>query len=199
MEEMPQHWNKPSCVLFIKKGDSLDCSNYRGISLIPNVYKVLSNILFSCLLLYSEREIGKCQSGFRKVRSTIDQIFILRTILEKGFEYKLPTHHLFVNFKAAHDSLYQAMKQLNIPVKLIHQVKMTMCDALSVSKETSQEFPTTKGARQGEALTCLLFYMALEKMVHDSGISAAGAVGICQRHRHCSQVCHSYETGLYGS
>lgn len=85
-EEMLQHWNKTIICLLHKNGDCLGCSNYRDISLITSAYKVLSNILLSSLLPYSEKEIGKYECGFRKGRSTVDQIFTLRMILEKGLE-----------------------------------------------------------------------------------------------------------------
>jgi len=48
-----------------KKGDKTDCSNYRGISLLPAMYKVLSNILLSRLTPYAEEIIGDHQCGFR--------------------------------------------------------------------------------------------------------------------------------------
>jgi hypothetical protein len=41
-----------------KKGDKTDCDNYRGISLLPTTYKVLSNILLSRLAPYAEEVIG---------------------------------------------------------------------------------------------------------------------------------------------
>ena len=31
----------------IKKGDKTDCSNYRGISLLPTMYRIISNVLLS--------------------------------------------------------------------------------------------------------------------------------------------------------
>ena len=56
----------------------------------------------------------------RQERSTVDQIFTLRQILEKCSEHGKDTHHLFIDFKAAYDNidrrrLYPAMEELNIP------------------------------------------------------------------------------------
>jgi hypothetical protein len=44
-----------------KKGDKTDCSNYRGISVLPTMYKILSNILLSKLTPYAEETIGDHQ------------------------------------------------------------------------------------------------------------------------------------------
>ena len=46
---MPQEWKKSIIVLIHKKGDRMDCNNYRGISLFSTSHKILSNIiLFAC-------------------------------------------------------------------------------------------------------------------------------------------------------
>jgi len=45
-------------VFILKKGDKTDCNNYRGISLLPTMYKVLSNILLSRLIPYAEEVTG---------------------------------------------------------------------------------------------------------------------------------------------
>jgi len=41
-----------------KTGHKSVCSNYRGISLLPTTYKILSNILLSSLTPYAEEIIG---------------------------------------------------------------------------------------------------------------------------------------------
>jgi hypothetical protein len=69
-----------------KKGDKTDCSNYRGISLLPTTYKILSNILLLRLIPYAEEIIGDHQCGFRRNRSTTDHIFSIRQILQKKWE-----------------------------------------------------------------------------------------------------------------
>jgi len=46
-EELPEEWKDSIIVSIYKKGDITDCSNYRGISLLLTMYKILSNILLS--------------------------------------------------------------------------------------------------------------------------------------------------------
>ena len=65
-----------------KKGNKTVCINYRGISLLPTMYKILSNILLSRLTLYAEEIIEDHQCGFRRNRSTTDHIFCIHHILE---------------------------------------------------------------------------------------------------------------------
>jgi hypothetical protein len=62
-----------------KKGDKTDCNNYRGISLLSTSFKMLSNVL-SRLVPYIDEIIGDHQCGFRRNRSTTDQIFCIRHI-----------------------------------------------------------------------------------------------------------------------
>ena len=46
-EELPEEWKESIIVPIYKKSDKTDCSNYRGISFVPTMYKILSNILLS--------------------------------------------------------------------------------------------------------------------------------------------------------
>jgi len=63
-EELPKEWKESIMVSVYKKGNKTDCSNYRGISLLPSTYKILSNILPSRLTPYAEEIIGDHQCGF---------------------------------------------------------------------------------------------------------------------------------------
>ena len=55
-----------------KKGNKTDCSKYRGISLLPTMYKIVSNILLSRLTPHAEEITWDHQCGFRHNRSTTD-------------------------------------------------------------------------------------------------------------------------------
>ena len=84
-EKLPEEWKESIIVPIHKKRDKTDCNNYRGISLLSTIYKILSNILVSRLNPYAKEIIGDQQCGFRRNRSTIDHIFCIRQILEKNW------------------------------------------------------------------------------------------------------------------
>jgi len=42
---LPEEWKESITVPICKKDGKTDCSNYRGLSLVSSMYKILSNIL----------------------------------------------------------------------------------------------------------------------------------------------------------
>jgi hypothetical protein len=91
-EELPEQWKASIIAPIYKKGDKTDCNNYRGISLLSTIYKILSNVLLSRSTPYAEKITGEHQCGFRRNRSTTDHIFCIRQILEKKWEYNEAVH-----------------------------------------------------------------------------------------------------------
>jgi hypothetical protein len=183
-ESMPEDWSAGLICPIHKKGDPMECKNYRGITLLNIGYKVFSKILFERLKPFVEDTVGQYQAGFRTGRSTVDQVFVLRQILEKTWEYNIDTYHLFVDFKAAYDSvsrtkLYKAMQEFGIPEKLINLTKMTMSAVVCrvrIQDSTSEPFETKCGLRQGDALSCLLFNVALERIVREANVVTTGNI-----------------------
>ena len=82
-EKLPEEWKESIIVPNHKKGDKTDCNNYRGTSLLPTTYKILSKMLLSTLIPFAKEIIGEHQCGFRRNSSTIDHILCIRQILEK--------------------------------------------------------------------------------------------------------------------
>jgi hypothetical protein len=105
MEELPQQWKESIIVPIYKRVDKTDSKNYRGISLLSTAYKILSNILLARLTSYVNEIIGDHQCGFRRNRFTMDQIFYIRQILEKKWDFNGTVHQLFIDFKKAYDSV----------------------------------------------------------------------------------------------
>ena len=145
---MPEEWKESIIVPIHKKGDKTKCNNYRGTSLLPITYKILSNILLSRLIPYAKEIIGAHQCGFRHNRSSIDHIFCIRQMLQKKWEYNEAVCQLFTDFKKAYDSvgrevLYKILIEFGIPRKLI-RLKMSLTETYSrvqVGKNVSDRFP----------------------------------------------------------
>jgi hypothetical protein len=130
-EELPHQWKESTVVPIHKNGDKTDCSNYRGISLLSTSYKIFLNILLSRLIPYADEITGYHQCGFQCNRSTTDQIFYIRQILEKKWGYNGTIHQLLTNFKKAYDSvmreaLYNILIEFVIPRKLMGIIKMCL-------------------------------------------------------------------------
>ena len=103
LESMLSDWSLSLLCPVLKKGDATICSNYRGLSLLTIAYRILSSVLcerlkpfVNWLVLIS---VVVCPG-----KSTIDQIFTLRQILEKAQVKLIDTYHFFVDFKSAFDS-----------------------------------------------------------------------------------------------
>jgi hypothetical protein len=76
-EELPDQWKESITLSVHKKGDKTDCNNYLSTSY--NI--VLNNLLNIKSVLYEIIQDHQC--GFRRNRSTTDQIFYICQTLEK--------------------------------------------------------------------------------------------------------------------
>jgi sorting nexin-29 len=134
-----QEWGTAIICLIYKQSDKLECRNYRGISLLNVTYKIFTNLLTRYIELYGEEILGDYQCGFRKGRSTTDQNFCLRIILERTCEYKVDIHQLYIDCKQAYNTINRAelvetMKEFGIPKKLVRLIKMTLANTNSKVK-----------------------------------------------------------------
>ena len=175
-ENIPVSWREGIIIPIHKKDDKLECANYRGISLLSTAYKVFTKILYNRMEVYMEHIVGEYQCGFRRGRSTTDQVFIIRQLIEKYWEYDREQLHLFIDFKQAYDrvnrtSLWKIMEELGIPHKYIRLTRACYENTNSVVRcgsKTTSPFQIGDGLKQGCILSPLLFNLAMEKVIRDS-------------------------------
>jgi hypothetical protein len=130
-EQMPDQWNEEIICLVYKNGDRLNCTYYRPITLLNNTYKNFAIIMNKRLTHIIEEDLSDFQSGFHQNRSTIDNIFMLRQIVEKCYEHNIDIHNVFIDDTLAFDSvkrnkIIECLFQYRIPVKLIRLKKFTL-------------------------------------------------------------------------
>jgi hypothetical protein len=195
-ETLLRSWTEGILCPVYKKGDKLDCQNYRGICLLNVTYKVFAKIIYDRLLPHANAAVQHYQAGFQSGKSTTDQLFALRQILEKCNEFNITTHHLFIDFKAAYhpiikNEVYVGMSELNFPTKLTRLTKATLTVVTCCGKiqnDCSEFFETRQGLRQGDILSMLLFNVVLEVIVRLANLQTTDTIynketkllGICR-------------------
>ena len=80
-------WKDAVIVPIPKKGDLMNCDNWRGISLLDVVGKVFARIIQNRLQAIAEDILPESQCGFRRGRGCTDMVFVARQLVEKCREH----------------------------------------------------------------------------------------------------------------
>ena len=169
-ETFPEDWGKAIITPIFKKKDKLDCSNYRGISLLSHAGKIFTYILQKRIQLKAEEILSESQAGFRPGRSTVDQLFSLRQIGEKYMEKNRDIYICYIDFEKAFDSVWQegiwkALALFGFPNKITRLLKDLYDKSQScvrVNGDLTDWFQTKVGVRQGCIISPQLFNILLE-------------------------------------
>jgi predicted RNA binding protein with dsRBD fold (UPF0201 family) len=111
--------------------------------------------------------------GFRPNRSTIDNIFIVRQIIEKCHELNTELHNVFIDYTQAFDSVYRdkIIKCLNnyeIQSKLLKLIAKTLQDTkvrFKVNQNYAEKFEISTGVKQGDPLSATLFSIVIDDIL----------------------------------
>ena len=147
-EKVPEDWQKGIIIKLPKKGDLTICGNWRGINLLSVQGKVFCRVLLHRIKASIERTLREEQAGFRSGRSCVDQIFVLRTLIEQSLEWNSPLYINFIDFEKAfdsvhHDTLWNILRSYGFPGRVINILSsMYSTDAL-----LGMEDSTVSGSR----------------------------------------------------
>ena len=102
-----------------KKGDLLECGNYRLISLMSHITKIIVRIIMRRVRNKLLPEISEEQFGFKKDCGTRDAIFVLRIRGERSIEMQRDIHIAFIDYEKVfdrmkHEILMKDLKLLGI-------------------------------------------------------------------------------------
>ena len=76
---------KAACIVPIYKGedDRRECTNYRGISILSISGKIYGKLLITRVMEGTKKQVTEEQGEFRSGKGCIDQIFVLKQLVEK--------------------------------------------------------------------------------------------------------------------
>ena len=187
--EKPKQLSIAEIITLFKSGDMLDCANFRPITLLSHVYKLLMQIIYNRIAPTLSAALPKSQAAYQAGRSTIEQIQSLQQIIEKCNEFNQNAVITFIDFTKAFDSVDQSMlwktlsEQTNIDPAYINLIKLLYHQSkarVRTSLGNTEFIDILKGVKQGDLLSALLFcivLMAIMQKVFDGldfGVSIGG-------------------------
>lgn len=181
---VPHSWTvgliKP---IYKNKGSPKEPGNYRPISLLSCFGKLFTCILNTRLNKFAEKSnlIHETQAGFRKNYSTVDNIFILKSLIDLVQSDKKKMFCCFIDFKQAFDSVWRPglwgkLRNENINGKCLNIIKSLYSNIKSkvvTSEGSTPFFNCLVGVRQGENLSPFLFSIFLndlEEYLRNNGV-----------------------------
>jgi ribonuclease HI len=179
---IPQAW-RHAVILPLRKIDkpASDPASYRPISLTSCLCKIMEKLVTTRLTFYLESNhlLNDCQSGFRKHKSTSDQIIKLQDTISKYNKNKGFTVGVFLDFEKAYDMLWRAglmtkIKKAGINGNLftfINEFINNRTFEVKIGAESSSKRALQNGTPQGSVLSPILFLI----MINDIDIGETGA------------------------
>lgn len=121
-EEIDDEIMKARVVLIFKKGGRENLANYRPISLLNTMYKLIAGIIQNRIAMKLDSKLQQTQYGFRRKRGTAEAIHYVRRMVDKGESRQNKTLLVLLDWEKAfdkrdHAKLIEALERMNIPGK----------------------------------------------------------------------------------
>ena len=143
-----------------------DPKSYQPISLLCVPYKILERLIYTRVEPLIDPLLPKEQAGFRRGKSTVDQVVLLAQNIENSFETKKKAGAVFIYLTAAYDTVWHrglACKLLGLlpdkhMVKMIVELVRNRSFTLTTGDNKQSRLRRLQnGVPQGSVLALLLF------------------------------------------
>lgn len=185
-KECPAEWKLGEIITIPKPGkDKTDPESYRPITLLSCISKAMERVVKCRLQDHCERYnlLHPAQAGFRKARSTNEQIQNLTQTIMDGLQ-ESPSHKsivTYVDFTKAYDKVWRTnlwgkMGDMNIPSCVTRWIKSLLADRhayVNFNGKKSNKKRFNEGLPQGSVLAPLLWLIYINSLANElpAGVS----------------------------
>ena len=164
--QYPTSWTRAKMFTIFKKGDRVNPSNYRGISVANAIAKLYDMVL--CQRLYHWFTPFREQAGAQRQRGCLEHIITLRLLADTARRKKIKLFVAFIDFSKAYDlvprhKLFEVLKQAGcgrvMLAALIAMYRVTE-NIIGAAVVTA-----TQGVRQGLSTSCFLFTVFVNELI----------------------------------
>ncbi|GFR73283.1 reverse transcriptase SR3-right [Elysia marginata] len=170
--ESPRCLEKGILIKLPKNGDLSQCYNWRGINLLSVSGKIFCRVILYQIKSSVDKAPREEQAGFREGRSCVDQVFILRTIIEQSIEWNSSTYIISLILKRLLTACikklygkYSNFQAYGIPQKIINNLSDKYANNQCCVRHGGQQsdwFAVKSGVQQGCIIPPLIFLNAID-------------------------------------
>jgi hypothetical protein len=177
--------------LIPKKAGAVDIKDFRPISLVGGMYKIISKVLANRLKAVLGKVVSHYQTAFIKGRQILDSVLVANECVDSRFRSGIPGIICKLDLEKAYDHvswefLLYVLKRCGLGERwrgwIAHCI-FTVCFSININGSPSGFFRSSQGLRQGDPLSPLLFVLVMEafsRMIYatvDSGLLLGFSVG----------------------